>query len=521
MSTRPRPFEKQHWLWKSAANFASLTCVCAVLTIALAAGPTAKAVTLFADFDQGSLDVAGSSMAGSTVTLAGRDNYNTGDWKWLYFGAADVQNESLVFRIDDNFETGGGNLVDHEMVYSYDQQSWSFFDNNVRSASADTYTFWNNQPFSAPTVYVAYGLPYPVSRAVGHTQSIATSPWVVPTASANASLVLGQSPGGTDDLGRTISPNDLYGYRIVDPVGATERQEVVLASGVHANETLGNYALEGLVDFLVGSDLEAGLLRKYADFHVYPMVNPDGRIAGYNRSTVSNETQDPNRYWLPNSYGGIPELQTVGSAMIADTEGADYVIDFHSTVNGKSGHYGYVHPTMQGDPLWQAFLTLEPNVDTRDAVLSDDTLAKFGRDVLGANFSITLETQFIAGEQADRFLDMGRNWGLALADTFVTWADFNLDGVLNADDYQILITNSEADLTGMGLVDAYLLGDLDGDGRNSIADFGLFKNAYEAAWGVGTFGSLTTAVPEPSATAVLATAFMTLAVLRYFFHQFA
>ena len=60
----------------------------------------------------------------------------------------------------------------------------------------------------------------------------------------------------------------------------------MLVGGVHANETLGNFTLEGLVDFLVSDDLEAAQLRRYAEFYVYPMANPDGRYAGYNRSTV-------------------------------------------------------------------------------------------------------------------------------------------------------------------------------------------------------------------------------------------
>ncbi len=85
---------------------------------------------------------------------------------------------------------------------------------------------------------------------------------------------------------------------------------------MHANETLGNFVLEGLVDFLVGTAPEAELLRKYADFYVYPMINPDGRFAGYNRSTVADESLDPNRYWAPSEYGGIAEVGAVATAMI-------------------------------------------------------------------------------------------------------------------------------------------------------------------------------------------------------------
>jgi hypothetical protein len=312
--------------------------------------------------------------------------------------------------------------------------------------------------------------------------------------------VIGQSPGGIDDLGRPIAPHDLFGFRIIDPLGAANRTSVVLAGGVHANETLGDFVLEGLVDFLVGSDFSASLLRKYADFHVYPMINPDGRFAGYNRSTVGNETQDPNRFWIPGSYGDIPELSAVGSAMIADTGGADYLIDFHSTVVGKDGHYGFVHPAMQSDPFWQAVLALAPDLLTRNATLIDDTLAKFGRDYLNADFSITFETQYLPGENIDRFLDLGYVFGLAFAETFNLIGDIDLDRQLDVGDFQTLIFYAESDLTGLSTIDAYLRGDLNQDGQNNIIDFGIFKDAVIAQLGPDAFEKMLLQIPEPGCT---------------------
>ncbi|QDU89152.1 Zinc carboxypeptidase [Pirellulimonas nuda] len=485
-------------------------CVTAGLATPLRPG---LAVTLSADFDSASLDVAASSLSGGVINLVGRDNYNTGDWKWLYFLASDLPTPAPTFRIDDDFAGGGSNLVGHAMAYSYDQQHWEFFDNNVRNAGAGAFTFWNDAAFTGPEVYVAYGIPYPRSRAAQHTATVAASGWVLPTLSGGGSLAVGLSPGGVDDLGRTIAPSELSGYRIVDPVGAASRPQVVLTSGVHANETLGNLVLEGLVDFLVGDSLQAGLLRKASDLFVYPMVNPDGRLAGYNRGTVARPDDDPNRYWAAPGYGGIAELQEVGAAMISDTGGAaDYLIDFHSTVDGKDGHYGFVLPAMQSDPLWQSFLAREPQVLTRNALLVDDTTAKFGRDTLGAGFSITFETQFIAGENEDRFLAMGESWGLALADALLVFADLNLDGRLDGADWSRMIAGAETDLSMLPAADAYLRGDLDGDGVNSIADFGIFQHAYTATHGPAAFARLFAAVPEPSASRLAAGVLLTLCV---------
>ncbi len=471
------------------------------------------AIELHADFDHASLDVANSSTIGADVQLVGRDNHNPGDWKWLYFSAADVLGQTPKFVIGDNFETGSSSLLGHKMVYSYDQQTWHFFENNVLDTASDTFTFWNDSPYTEPEVFVAYGLPYPLERVAAHTSGIATSPWLFPTNSADESFVIGQSPGGTDDLGRSIVAHDLIGYRIADPQGSANKSKVVLAGGVHANETLGNFVLEGLVDFLVGATPEAELLRKYADFYVYPMINPDGRFAGYNRSTVADEPLDPNRYWAPSEYGGIAEIGAVATAMFNDVSDADYLIDFHSTVNGKTGHYGFVLPSMQSDPLWQAILEFEPEIDTRNALLVNDTTAKFGRDQLGADFSITFETQFLPDENIDRFLDLGRNFGLAFGKALTLFGDLDLNGQLGLSDYEILTQYAESDLSSWAPIDAYLRGDLDGDGQNNLVDFGIFKQALEDLSGLGAFARLLAAVPEPSTVALLGVAIVGL-VLR-------
>ena len=45
-----------------------------------------------------------------------------------------------MFQTGDDFDTGGGSLNNHRMMYSYDQTNWLFFDNNNRTV-ADVFTF--------------------------------------------------------------------------------------------------------------------------------------------------------------------------------------------------------------------------------------------------------------------------------------------------------------------------------------------------------------------------------------------
>ncbi len=403
---------------RSSAVFFALSLVSALL---LSVDVARAAITLDADFDSASLDLANSSVVGNTVLLAGRDNFNPGAWKWVHFRADGVAGLRPTFQIDDGFATGGSRLNDHEMVYSYDGQTWEFFDFNNRDASADTFTFRNHTPFTSDSVYVAYGLPYPNQMVVDHVQSLASNPWVQPTASANESLVIGSSPGGVDDLGRTIAPNDLFGFRITDPASALPKEKVVALGGVHANETLGNHTLQGMVDFLVSDDPVAAELRRHAEFFIYPMANPDGRVAGYNRSTVQHVDRDPNRFWREDLYADMDDLRTVGEAMKADT-GADvrYFIDFHSFTDTEE-HFGYVSRSrgFHLDPFWVALTQREPELGSRDSALVDWTGARFGLDRLGADFSMTFETMFIPGQNVDRFHTLGENFGRALHDAIV------------------------------------------------------------------------------------------------------
>jgi hypothetical protein len=250
----------------------------------------------------------------------------------------------------------------------------------------------------------------------------------------------------------------------------------------------------------VSDEAEAAILRKYAEFYVYPMVNPDGRLAGYNRSTVQRENLDPNRYWIPPNYNGLDDVEVVGDAVRIDTGiDIDYLIDFHSTVNGKTGHYGYILPEYQDDPFWQTILQLEPGIDTNSASLVDDTGAKFGRDHLNAEFSATFETQFLADENIDRFLSLGRNFGLAFQQVFYEFADLDFNGELGLGDWEKLLAGAESDLSELSPIDAYEAGDLNSDGFNDITDFGLFKEQYIAVNGLAAFESLFVTIPEPGA----------------------
>ena len=85
----------------------------------------------------------------------------------------------------------------------------------------------------------------------------------------------------------------------------------------------------------------------------------------------------------------------------------------------------------------------------------------------------------------------------------LTLGDLNFDGSLTVADWTVFIAGAESNLSALSQAQAYQAGDLNGDGTNDIFDFSIFKDAYEAANGGGSFAAMIAAVPEPSSALLL------------------
>ena len=56
---------------------------------------------------------------------------------------------------------------------------------------------------------------------------------------------------------------------------------------MHPGESNSSFVIEGLIDYLVGNEKGAGLLRDRFVFKIVPMLNPDGVIVGNYRCSLS------------------------------------------------------------------------------------------------------------------------------------------------------------------------------------------------------------------------------------------
>ncbi len=496
-------------LYVCGKHRSGLSVLLAAAGMLLCTGLTQATITLDANFDHGSLE--SYSISSNNINLIGRDNYFGSDqWRWVYFKATGVNGLSPNFKISTNFAGGSSAVRYQNFRYSYDNENWTTFDNH--GISGDTFNFSNNTTFSQDEVWVAFSLPYSYGRSAAKVSEWKTSPYVSPTISSDSNLVIGQSPGGIDDLGRTIAPRDLWAFKVTDDSTPSEgKTKIVLSSGLHAQEVLGTHTLEGTIDWLLSDDSRAAELRKVAEFYIYPMLNPDGRYAGYNRSTVANPNTDPNRAWSPTYPGrtwyGEPEVQLSGEAMMADLQvatggEADYFIDYHSTITTSSNadDYFFLHPEKghTADPFWTYLMQETETVTWVQSTGTTPTTANFGEVELGADFDGTFETAFHPSRGEDYYDELGKDVGVAffLALAHID-ADVNADGFVGLGDLDILLSHwnqtvplgdkTQGDLAGSG------------DGFIGLSDLDVILNS----WNQGTPPAVATIIPEPTTTTYL------------------
>jgi hypothetical protein len=414
-------------------------------TVHAADGDGGQLIVISAAFDSGSM--ASASVSGDVVTLRPRTypfNGNTTSW-WNSFRIDGAAGRTLSFVYD----TTGLNLHGHESatryVISYDQQTWQFPDSTSGSGSGYSFT----HTFTQDTAWVAYGIPYPVSRVDATVANWASSPWVSPTPSSNADLKILDTgsgtpwltPGGVNELGFAIPSHPLYAFCITDDRAAGSKANLVIMAGNHAGEPNGNHTLEGLVDWLLGDAPRAVALRRAARIFVYPMSDPDGRYGGYSRSNQLLPDGDHNREWDVASNGTLPEIDRLQEAMRLDCEAnATFFLDIHNQEKPDQ-HYMFLNNGWQNTPFVEGMLTyfspfslsISPNFDTRIA----RGWARASTDGLNAANSFTMEPGSWPVTTPAIYHEFGQTMGWSLFDALVGESAYYLwaaDEGLSGDD---------------------------------------------------------------------------------------
>lgn len=71
------------------------------------------------------------------------------------------------------------------------------------------------------------------------------------------------------------------------PEDIAEREAVILTSRVHPGESNSSFIIEGVINYIIGDETGANMLRNKFVFKIVPMLNPDGVVIGNYRCNLS------------------------------------------------------------------------------------------------------------------------------------------------------------------------------------------------------------------------------------------
>lgn len=314
----------------------------------------------------------------------------------------------------------------YKPVWSYDGRNWNYFDHCGWNADGLYLDFYNDAPFTQDMVYIASAFPWQTDKTAEWISTLIAlgSPYLLQPPSALAyggdPYQIGLTTARQNELGETIAPVKVYALRIssggLDPNGH-QKAEVVLCSGTHAGEDLGNWCLKGATEFLLTEHPKAILARAWCNFTIPPVNDSSGRRGGHRRSHFDSAklTADGNRYW---GLGTLANTNMIVSALLLDTGG-----HFAASFDFHAGHAtpGYYDAQVQtSNDTWHAAIqTYIPSI-TRYLGDIANSMMGWAENTIGAKICITPEynsdtTHTIAEVEA-----FGANHMKALADVAAT-----------------------------------------------------------------------------------------------------
>lgn len=303
--------------------------------------------------DRGTLDIPNCSYSGNVFTFRSRwDNTANSTGARFLFARIDG-----VLGLTPSFQLVRANLgvamaASAKFVYSYDLVTWTPFSN--RGTTSTYFTFGDSAPFSEDTVYVALWAAWPTGRTLPWIQSL-RGPGYVSDTPSSTDFIFDTRDATVNESGVAITATNLYAFKVSNnlataPDGAAKRR-MVMFSGVHGSEDVGNYCLKGAVQFLVSEDAQAQTIRQWFDVFVYPLVASAGRKGGSTRGDFQSGfmTADVNRSWNGSTFETVVKHK---AAVQVDTGGeAAVFFDFHGTHQDALPHSAYLPSTDQAS--WQ------------------------------------------------------------------------------------------------------------------------------------------------------------------------
>lgn len=324
MNKLPRFFRSYTPLFVLAFSFSLL----------LAAGPS-HALTINTEFEGSNLDTWEEVEPGILdVTI--RPDTRSRAYRWYSFKVEEAKGRELTIRITNAQGASAS-------------PAWSFNQPVVSSDGGETWTripeanyrggvFSFRWTVQSESDWVALVPPYPFSRWLDLVETVSDHPRVV------GAEIIGQSLQGRPVHMLTITTGE-------EPIH--KRPAFWVTSRVHPAETGSSWQVEGLVNWLLSDDPQAGALVEQSTFFIVGMLNPDGVVLGnYRMDTLG---QNLNREWDNEDPTKAPTLIATKNRMREFVDGGGEILAFYDLHSHSSIRANFVYfndsPAISADDM--------------------------------------------------------------------------------------------------------------------------------------------------------------------------
>lgn len=443
----------------TAAGGASAGPDSATVTISATDATAGAGVTIYNPADRGTLDLVSCSVtpSGTTPTINLKNRYiaedNTSGARFTFGKVGGVNGMTPVFSVDrSNMELSS----DNKWLWSYtgNLDDWHPFDNVTNGTSY--YVSSNSTAFTQDTVYIAqnfpwrvgYTLPWITALATAYPSKIAFAP------SGSGTYIFGTRSATADGYGNAIAAQSLYVFKITGGSGNAPdgypKRKLMLMSGVHASEDVGNYALRGAVEFLLSADARAATVLAWFDVTVYPLVASAGRAGGAQRGDFesAHPNYDVNRHWLDTSMEAVTKHK---AAVTTDCGGViPVMLDFHGTHGIYDTYYDYFIGTTGDTTAWTNAITVYRSAIGAMHVNPDpSTSINWNYTQQSGRFNVDPEYQYHTTEVMSDVVGFGADHMRAVAD-LATAGVFTSGSLATPDSATVTITAADTTASGGG-----------------------------------------------------------------------
>ncbi len=280
-------------------------------------------------FDSGNIEFLNLDSSGPIprFRLAIRPDVGDEFSQWFHFRLTGLGGKAFTVRIENAGNTSyPRGWEGYDVATSVDRQHWY----RTPARFDETSLNWE-VPAGHQSIYFAYFAPYSLERHADLVARCTSRPGVVHEA-----------------LGQTLDGRDLDYLMLAsahDEQRNDQPRQVWCIGRQHPGESMAGWWMQGWLERLTDqNDAAARALRRLADIHVVPNMNPDGVFRGHLRTNACGANL--NREWAEPSMARSPEVFTVRQRMQAT--GVDLSLDVHGD---EILPYNFIAGT-EGVPSW-------------------------------------------------------------------------------------------------------------------------------------------------------------------------